>query len=93
MPSKTRKPGAVARPSEPSASSLNRPVDGGAADIALSAAFRSVLGTRASDAHLPAPALKQGQEIARLAKAAQPARPSARGNAQAAHIGPRSGHK
>ena len=69
------------------AGTLQQPADAG-----LSAAFRHVLGTKPGEAHLPAPALKPGQEIARLARSDKPAA-AGKGTPRKAHIGPRSGHK
>ena len=87
--------GPFARPaSDLSAKSLPGLAPDGAQppDASLSAAFRTALGGKLGEAHLPLPALKTGQEIARQAKAHKPGAPN-KGAPRKAHIGPRSGHK
>ena len=61
-------------------------------DASLSAAVKAALGGKSGEAHLPPPALKTGQEIARQARAQKPGAPQ-KGAPRKAHIGPRSGHK
>lgn len=92
MPSGIKNNGPFARP-ETSATSL--PAISGqpaAPDTALSSAFRHVLGAGGSQNHLAASPLKQGQEIARRAKAENHGA-APKGAPRKAHIGPRSGHK
>lgn len=87
--------GRFARPaSEPAAARLPDAAHQGAPapDASLSAAFRAALGGKPGEGHLPRPALKAGQEIARQAKAQKPGAPQ-KGAQGKTRIGPRSGHK
>lgn len=59
-------------------------------DPILSAAFRAVLGGRPHEGHLPHPALKAGQEIARHVRTPGAPQKGVQGKTR---IGPRSGHK
>lgn len=92
MPSGIKNNGPFARP-ETSAASL--PVSSGqpgAADTALSSAFRHVLGGAGAQGHPPSSPLKAGRELARRAKAEKPGA-AQKGTPRKTHIGPRSGHK
>ena len=92
MPSGIKHNGPVARPETSAASLPGLSQATPAPDTTLSSAFRHVLGAGGSQNHLAASPLKQGQEIARRAKAENHGA-APKGAPRKAHIGPRSGHK